>query len=60
MDNMQENGTEPAGQPSGSYGQKGGWKKWLLIYVVIAVVVYGIIYYFFMRDTGSSTPTIGY
>jgi len=60
MDNMQENGTESTGQPSGGYGQKGGWKKWLLIYIVIAVVVYGIIYYFFMRDTGTGTPIIGY
>lgn len=49
---MQESGTGPAGQPAGSYGQKGGWKKWLLIYVVIAVVVYGVIYYFVKRGGG--------
>jgi len=45
---MQGNGSGPINQPSGGYGQRGGWKKWLLIYVVIAIVVYGA-YYFAKR-----------
>ena len=60
MEYPQQSGNEPTDSSPGGYGQKGGWKKWLLIYIVIAVVVYGIIYYFFMRDTGTGTPTIGY
>jgi len=65
MDEMQQDNDEsvnqsPQAMSGGGYGRKGGWKKWLLIYVVIAVVVYGIIYFFFMRDAGTGTPTIGY
>jgi len=48
-------------KPAGGYGQKGGWKKWALIYLVIAVVVYGVIYYF-IKHNGASTGTgsLGY
>ena len=60
MDDLQPNGSESVNQPSGGYAQKGGWKKWVVIYVVVAVVIYGAIYYFFMRDTGSTGGTLGY
>ena len=52
MDDSQQKGNEP-NQPSGSYGQKGGWKKWLLIYVVIAIVVYGG-YYLIKQSSGGT------
>ncbi len=55
---MQQNESQPVkpvNQPSGGYGQKGGWKKWLLIYVVIAIVVYGG--YYFFKQSGGSTGT---
>lgn len=55
MDNTQGNGNETGNQQSGGYGQKGGWKKWLLIYVVIAIVVYGGYYLF--KQSGGSTGT---
>ena len=42
--NMSPNGKGPADEASGGYGQKGDWKKWLLIYVIVAVVVYGAYY----------------
>jgi len=60
MEDMKQNGDQPTSQPAGGYGQKGGWKKWLLIYVVIAVIVYGLVYYFVLRNNGSYTPTINY
>lgn len=41
----------PASAPeSGGYGKGGGWMKWLLIYVVIAIVVYGAIYFIWLKD----------
>ncbi|MDO8498990.1 MAG: hypothetical protein Q7S44_04360 [bacterium] len=39
---------------SGSYGKRPLW-QWILIYVVIAIIVYGLIYYFFLGKRGSST-----
>lgn len=55
MEDIQPNGNEPVKQSSGGYGQKGGWKKWLWIYVVIAIVVYGGYYLF--KQSGGSTGT---
>ncbi|MEK7548354.1 MAG: hypothetical protein AAB499_00445 [Patescibacteria group bacterium] len=48
----------PAGE-SGGYGKGGGWKKWLLIYVVIAVVVYGAVYFIWLKpdSDGSGANT---
>lgn len=40
-------------KPSKGYGKRPVW-QWVLIYVVIAIVVYGLIYYFFIRNTGGS------
>lgn len=34
-------------------GYGGKWKKWLLIYLAIAVVAYAIIYFVFIRDSGA-------
>jgi len=51
--------TAPSPAPSptptkeGGYGRSGKWLKWLLIYVVIAVIVYGVIYYFWVGNTTS-------
>lgn len=30
----------------------GNWRKWLLIYVVVAVVAYLLVYFLFFRDGG--------
>ena len=38
-------------EKSSGYGKRPAW-QWVLIYVVVAVVVYGLVYYFFMRDNG--------
>lgn len=41
-------------KPSKKYG-KFSVQQWVLIYVVVAVVVYGLIYVFFMRKSGVAT-----
>jgi preprotein translocase subunit SecG len=40
------------GTQNKSYGSN--WKKWLLIYGVVAAVAYGVVYFVFMRDSGGS------
>lgn len=37
-----------------SYGKKPLW-QWIVIYVVVGVIVYGVIYYFFMHKQNSYT-----
>lgn len=41
-----------------SYGS-GGWKKWIWVYLVVAVVVYGLIYYFYANNKTDSGSTTG-
>jgi len=57
----QVQGTPPAATPTppaptpagdqGGYGKK-SWGKWILIYLVIAVVAYGLYYFIWLRDSG--------
>jgi hypothetical protein len=42
---------EQNSQPSKGYGKRPTW-QWVVIYLVLAVIVYGLVYYFFMRDNG--------
>ncbi len=44
------NSTPPAKK---SYAKRPLW-QWILIYVVVAVVVYGLIWLLFLRSSGSS------
>jgi len=37
-------------RPQGGYGRN--WVKYLLIYVVIAAVIYAAVYFLFLRDGG--------
>lgn len=44
--------------PSGGYSKRPLW-QWVAIYVVVAIVVYGLFYYFVMAKRGgynSTTP----
>lgn len=43
--------------PASGYGKKGGLWKWVIIYAVIAAVVYGLVYYFFLAKGNSSSGT---
>lgn len=41
-------------EPVKNYGKRPLW-QWIVIYVVIAIVVYGLIYYMFIRDSGGTS-----
>lgn len=40
-------------KPSKGYGKRPVW-QWVVIYLIVAVVVYGLIYYLFVNKSGSS------
>jgi hypothetical protein len=47
---------QPAKKPtkSGGYGKRPLW-QWILIYILIAIVVYGLIYLIFIRNGSNSS-----
>jgi flagellar basal body-associated protein FliL len=42
-------------KPSKGYGKRSKW-QWVIIYLVVAIVVYGLIYYVFIRKSGGTSP----
>ena len=52
MANEQES-NKPTSKPTKGYGKRPMW-QWVLIYVVAAIVVYGLIYLVFIHKSGSS------
>ena len=40
------------------YGKRPMW-QWVLIYVVLAIIVYGVIYYVWIRKSGTGTGSTG-
>jgi hypothetical protein len=44
-------------QPTKGYGKRPTW-QWIVIYLVVAAIVYGLVYYFFIRDTGGSGDSL--
>lgn len=46
---MDDKDTKKTPAPKGKYGKRPIW-QWVLIYIVVAVVVYGLVYYFFMNN----------
>jgi len=53
---------QPAEKPEKSskgYGKRPMW-QWVLIYVVVAVVVYGLIYFLFIHKSGGSGGGLNY
>lgn len=50
---MEDDKNKNPGKPGGSYGKRPTW-QWILLYIVAAAVVYGLIYYFFIKGNGSS------
>ncbi|HUA13141.1 MAG TPA: hypothetical protein VL989_01430 [Candidatus Sulfotelmatobacter sp.] len=53
---MEPNKSNESNTPkkSGGYGKRPVW-QWVLLYVVVAIVVYGIIYLIFIHKSGSSS-----
>lgn len=46
-------------KPTSGYGKRSKW-QWVLIYIVVAIIVYGLIYYVFFRDSGDSSSGGGF
>ncbi len=44
---------EPSKPGKKGYGKRPVW-QWIVLYVVIAIIVYGIIYLIFFRHSGTS------
>jgi hypothetical protein len=55
---MQTQDSQPEPKKS-KYGKRPVW-QWVLIYVVIAIVVYALIYFLFIHKSGSSGTGGGY
>ncbi len=59
---MADNDNQQTKKTTKAYGKRPVW-QWVLIYLVIAVIVYGLIYYIFINggdDGGSSSSGGGY
>jgi len=48
-----DNPKKPTQEKPKGYGKRPKW-QWVVIYIIVAIVVYGLIYYLFIRDSGSS------
>jgi hypothetical protein len=47
-------------KPKKGYGKRPMW-QWVLLYVILAIIVYGLIYIIFIHKSGTgSTSTGGY
>lgn len=51
MDNEQNQ--QAPQKSSGGYGKRPVW-QWVVIYLIVAIVVYGLIYLLFIRKSGGS------
>ncbi|HSX43718.1 MAG TPA: hypothetical protein VLE69_00245 [Candidatus Saccharimonadales bacterium] len=53
-----EKSESPQTPKKGGYGKRPMW-QWVLLYVVVAIVVYGLIYFLFIHKSGSSGSSGG-
>jgi len=51
--------TTPQQPAKKGYGKRPVW-QWVVIYLVLAIIVYGLIYYIWIRKTGTNGTTSGY
>ncbi|HSX53458.1 MAG TPA: hypothetical protein VLF90_03780 [Patescibacteria group bacterium] len=49
----------PAKKPTKGYGKRPVW-HWIVIYLVVAIIVYGLVYILFIRNKSSSGGGLGY
>lgn len=47
----------PIPQKTKGYGKRPLW-QWIVLYVIIGAIVYGLIYYFFFYHNGNSTAPV--
>jgi hypothetical protein len=57
MDDSEQQSSEQ--QPKKGYGKRPMW-QWVVIYLVVAIIVYGLIYYVFFRDGNGGGTGISY
>jgi hypothetical protein len=50
---MEPQDSQAPQKPSKGYGKRPAW-QWVAIYVVVAIVVYGLIYLLFIHKSGST------
>lgn len=50
---MEPEDSQTPQKPPKGYGKRSVW-FWVLVYVVIAIVVYGLVYLLFLRDGGGT------
>ncbi len=43
----------PQKQPDSGYGKRPVW-QWVVLYLVVGAIVYGLLYYFFFRGNGGA------
>lgn len=48
----------PTPAPAKGYGKRPVW-QWVAIYAIVAAVVYGLIWWFFLQNTGTSPSSGG-
>lgn len=56
---MDPNKPEEKQKPQKGYGKRPMW-QWILLYVVVAIIVYGLVYFIFIHKTGTSGSSTGY
>lgn len=52
-DKSEHSETEPPKKTSKGYGKRPVW-QWVVIYLIVAIIVYGLIYLIFIHKSGSS------
>lgn len=50
---MEPENSQPPQKSTKGYGKRPAW-QWVLIYLVVAIVVYGLIYLLFIHKSGST------
>lgn len=51
-----DEGTPPTDKPAKRYGKRPIW-QWVVFYVIIAIIVYGLIYLIFIHKSGTTGGT---
>jgi len=46
-------------KPAKGYGKR-SLKQWVIIYVILAIIVYALIYFIFIRKSGGTAGSSGY
>lgn len=57
MDPQQSQSSQTPQKPNKGYGKRPLW-QWIVLYVIIGAIVYGLIYYFFFYHSGSNTAPV--